>query len=183
MIKQILFVLQILAFASTNDRYIEHPDQQMHPHIRDKDYSNLTFSRDWNREHAFFEVRELNVTEHDKIWDGVSRDFRGDNFYTVSIKGGEDVTFAEYAYEAIKMTKAIINYHCSGAKTEKPVEVDFMVYDHNHRVYYESKKSADILEVDFKEATDVRVRIVNPNVRYLLYSYLYPTRKEELTVS
>ena len=163
-----LLVLTLTSAAVIcSDRYQEHPDQEPHPIIKNKDYTNLEFARDWNRDQGYFTVKNISIKEYDEIWQGQTRDFRGDNFYTVSMKGGMDATLAEYAYEAIPRTKAVINYHCSNPKSDKPKEVEFMIYDHNHRVYHEAKNTADVLVIDFKEATDVRIRFSNPGKRRL----------------
>jgi hypothetical protein len=157
--------LLLAQLVTANDRYEETPDQKIHPHIIDKDYTNVEFKQKWDIQTGFFTVRTLNVTEYDEVWQGVTRDFRGDNFYTLFLRDGQEATLAEYAYEAIKMTKAIVNYHCTNKKNDRPAKVDFKIYDHDRRIYYSSNADAGILEVDLKEATDVRMKFVNNNVR------------------
>lgn len=73
---------------------------------------------------------------------------------------------AEFAYEAIKMSKAVVNYHCSNPKSTKAVETDLVIFDHEHRVYHTSKKSADIIRIDLKSPGDVRMKFTNPTVRH-----------------
>jgi hypothetical protein len=105
------------------------------------------------------------VQEYDTVWEGAHRTFRGDNYYTVLINGEDSVTLAEFAYEAIKMSKAVINYHCSNPKSTNAVETELVIFDHEHRVYSKTKKSADIIRVDLKSPGDLRLKFINPTVR------------------
>lgn len=123
--------------------------------------------QDWDKSKALFEVKSLTVQEYDTVWEGAHRTFREDNYYTVLIKPEESVTLAEFAYEAIKMSKAVINYHCSNPKSTQAVETDLTIFDHEHRVYHTSKKSADIIRVDLRSSGDIRMKFTNPTVRSL----------------
>lgn len=162
-----IYIFIILSIFATqiicNGRYQEHPDQEQDPVIKNKDYTNLEFQKDWNRDYGYFTVKKVSMQEYDKIWQGQTRDFRGDNFHTISLKAKQSATLAEYAYEAIPMTKAVMNYHCSNPKSSKPRVVQFMVFDHNHRVYHEETNFADTIVVDFKQPTDARIRLYNPS--------------------
>ena len=166
---QITLMLCLTALIVCNGRYEEHPDQEVHAHIKDKDYTNLPFTENWDKTQGQFTVKQLNVTDYDAAWQGAHRSFNGDNYYTVQIKGGESVTLTEFAYEVIDMTKAVVNYHCGSALKSKVMDVDLKIYDHEHRVYYKTTQSADILAVYFKETTDFRMTFTNPNVSLKIF--------------
>ena len=120
----LLVTLILSSYSAPIDRYQEHPDQKIHAHIQDKDYNNLPLTETWDKSKALFKISQLNETEYHEAWQGASRSFSGDNYYTLHIKGGQSATLAEFAFEVVAMTKLIFNYHCTNPKGDKPMKAE-----------------------------------------------------------
>ena len=163
--KVLLATTVLFQLCVCSDRFQPHPSSNAYDHIQDKDYTDFPLVENWDKSAALFETKSLTVQEYDTVWEGAHRTFRGDNYYTVLIKGGESVTLAEFAYEAIKMSKAVINYHCSNLKSTNPANAELVIYDHEHRIYHKAVKTADILRIDLKSPGDIRLQFTNPAVR------------------
>jgi len=65
------------------------------------------------------------------------------------------------------MSKAVINYHCTNPKSTKAAETELVIFDHEHRVYHKTTKSADIIRVDLKSPGDLRMKFSNPSVSWI----------------
>lgn len=120
----LLATLILSANSDPVDRYQEHPDQKIHAHIQDKDYNDLPLTDTWDKSKALFKISQLNETEYYDAWQGASRSFSGDNYYTLHIKGGQSATLAEFAFEVVDMTKLIFNFHCTNPKGSKPMKAE-----------------------------------------------------------
>jgi hypothetical protein len=84
-----------------------------------------------------FDVKTLTTDEYQTSFQGANRVFRGENYYTILVAVQRSVTLAEFAYEAIKMSRLVFNYHCTDFESKHPVESQLTIFDHENRVYHE----------------------------------------------
>lgn len=93
---KIFLILTITLFLTTknsiqSDTFEPHPDNKINPYLLEKDYSQIKFTEKIGYKDADFEVQEVDLSRYDEEWQGVQRQYQGDNYFTVSMKSGDDV--------------------------------------------------------------------------------------------
>lgn len=67
------------------------PNSKPQPHIIEKDYTKVKFIEKIGYKDGDFTVEEVDLSNYDGEWEGVERQFRGDNYFTVALKAKTDV--------------------------------------------------------------------------------------------